>query len=175
MKTLKIILFTACLMLVIGGYAQNDAAKTQEMEQQEAEKIALKNLEEGQKFLAENKTKEGVLETPSGLQYKILTKGNGPIATAVDTVEVNYIGTLIDGTKFDSSYDKGRTATFAVGRVIKGWTEGLQLVPEGSKVMLYIPSELAYGNRQRGPVIQANSTLIFEIEVIKVKKFVEKE
>jgi len=131
------------------------------------------NLEKGQKFLSENKTKDGVIETPSGLQYKIITEGTGPMATAIDTVEVHYLGTLIDGTKFDSSYDRGETTTFPLNGVIRGWTEGLQLIPEGSKAMFYIPSELAYGEHGRPPIIKPNSTLIFEIELIKVIKAVE--
>ena len=177
MRAFKFILLAVCLIFIAKVHAKNDAAKTQEMEQQEMEKIAMKNLEEEQKFLAENKTKEGVIETPSGLQYKFISEGNGPVATAMDTVEVNYIGTLLDGTKFDSSYDKGKTfmARMSSTGLIKGWAEGLQLVPEGSKIILYIPSKLAYGNRARGPVIQANSTLVFEIDVIKVRKFMEEK
>lgn len=162
-------------MMVAQIFLQGFFTKMQEMERHEMELAAVKNLEEGQKFLAENKEKEGVIETPSGLQYKIITEGNGPIAAAIDTVEVNYVGTLIDGTKFDSSYDRGETATFPLNGVIKGWTEGLQLVPEGSKVMFYIPSELAYGSQSRGPQLPGNSTLIFEIELIKVKKAVVKK
>ena len=163
-------------MMAAQTFLQGYFMKMQEIEQQEMAQAAVKNLEEGQKFMAENKTKEGVIETPSGLQYKIITEGNGPIATAIDTVEVNYIGTLIDGTKFDASFDRGETLSVVMsGGVIRGWIEGLQLVPEGSKVMLYIPSELAYGDRPAGPTIKPNSTLIFEIDVIKVKQGVEKK
>jgi len=169
-KTLKIDMMAAQMFL------QSYFMKMQEIEQREMEQEAIKNLEEGQKFLEGNKTKEGVIETSSGLQYKIVIEGNGPIATAVDSVEVHYTGTLIDGTKFDSSLDRGETFTCAIsGGVIQGWLEGLQLVPEGSKVIFYIPSELAYGPQARGPQLPANSTLIFEIDVIKVKKGVEKK
>ncbi|MCL2097700.1 MAG: FKBP-type peptidyl-prolyl cis-trans isomerase [Bacteroidales bacterium] len=161
-KTLKIEVMNAQMFL------QNYFTRLQEME-------SARNLEEGQKFLAENKEKEGVIETPSGLQYKIITEGTGPMATAIDTVEVHYIGTLIDGTEFDSSHKNGQTATFPLTGVIQGWIEGLQLIPEGSTVMFYIPSELAYGNRQASREILPNSTLIFEIELIKVKQAVEKK
>ena len=156
-------------------FLQGYFMKMQEIEREEMEKEGKKNLEEGRKFLAKNKKNKGVIETESGLQYKFITKGEGPTATADDTVEVHYIGTLIDGTKFDASYDHGKTATFPLKGVIKGWTEGLQLIPEGSKVMFYIPSELAYGSQSRGPNLPSNSTLIFEIDVIKVIKADEKE
>ena len=168
-KKLKIEMMAAQMFL------QNYFTKMQEMEQQEMEREAVLNLEKGQKFMAENKNKEGVIETPSGLQYKVISEGSGPFATAIDTVEVHYLGTLIDGSKFDSSYDRGETTSFPLNGVIKGWTEGLQLIPEGSKVIFYIPSELAYGNQARGPQLPGNSTLIFEVELVKVKKAVEKK
>lgn len=125
-------------------------------------------------FLAANKTKEGVQETESGLQYKIDNPGNDVRATAKDTVEVHYKGTLLDGTVFDSSYDRGETAVFPLDRVIAGWTEGLQLVGEGGKLTLWIPYELGYGPRQMSAELPGYSTLVFDVELIKVKKAVEK-
>jgi FKBP-type peptidyl-prolyl cis-trans isomerase len=128
-----------------------------------------KNKKEGDSFLAANKAKEGVVALPSGLQYKILKAGEGPKPTASDTVVCNYRGTLIDGTEFDSSYKRGEPATFPVGGVIKGWTEALQLMPAGSKWQLFIPSELAYGERGAGGNIAPNSTLIFEVELLSIQ------
>jgi FKBP-type peptidyl-prolyl cis-trans isomerase FklB len=122
------------------------------------------NLKQGTEFLAENKSKPGVVTTPSGLQYKILTAGTGPKPTAADTVVCDYSGNLIDGTVFDSSYKRKQTATFPVSGVIKGWTEALQMMPVGSKWELYIPPELAYGSRGTGP-IGPNATLIFQVEL----------
>jgi len=124
------------------------------------------NKKEGDAFLAENKTKEGVVTLPSGLQYKILKEGDGPKPAAADSVICNYRGTLINGTEFDSSYKRGQPATFGVGQVIKGWTEALQLMPVGSKWQLFVPSELAYGERAASGTIGPNSTLIFEIELL---------
>lgn len=133
-------------------------------------KVSDFNKKEGEDFLAQNKTKDGVKETESGLQYKILEEGSAELKpTAKDTVVVNYKGTFINGETFDSSYDRGEPAEFPLGGVIKGWTEGLQLIGEGGKAILYVPSELAYG--QYAPAqIGANRTLIFEVELIKVKK-----
>lgn len=128
-----------------------------------------KNRKEGQDFLAANKSKEGVVTLPSGLQYKILKAGDGPKPTAQDTVVCQYKGTLIDGKEFDSSYKRGQPATFPVGGVIKGWTEALQLMPVGSKWQLFIPSDLAYGDRQAGPDITPGSTLIFEVELVSIQ------
>ncbi len=149
---------------------QNHFMQMQQAEQEEMAAQAAVNKEEGLKFLAENKTKEGVVELPSGLQYQIITEGTGVKPAETDTVEVHYRGTLIDGTEFDSSYERGETAKFPLNRVIKGWTEGLQLIGEGAKVMLYIPSNLAYGEQNTGGKIKPNSTLIFEVEMIKVSK-----
>jgi FKBP-type peptidyl-prolyl cis-trans isomerase FklB len=128
-----------------------------------------KNKKEGEAFLAANKTKEGVVALPSGLQYKIVKAGTGPKPTAADTVVCNYKGTLIDGKEFDSSYKRGQPATFPVGGVIKGWTEALQLMPVGSTWQLFIPADLAYGDRQAGPDITPGSTLVFEVELMSIQ------
>ena len=136
----------------------------------EEEKIESgKNMEEGLKFLEENKNRKGVITLPSGLQYEIIRQGTGSIPKVDDTVVTNYEGTLIDGTVFDSSYKRGQPATFPVNGVIKGWTEALQLMKTGAKWKLYIPSELAYGPRSAGPNIGPNSTLIFDIELLEIK------
>jgi len=123
----------------------------------------------GEKFLAENKTKEGVITTASGLQYKVLTEGSGKSPTATDTVVCHYRGTLLDGTEFDSSYKRGEPAEFPLNHVIPGWTEGVQLMKEGAKYQFFIPSNLAYGSRGAGGVIGPDATLIFEVELIKIK------
>jgi FKBP-type peptidyl-prolyl cis-trans isomerase FklB len=136
--------------------------------EQKQSALAQKTGAEGEKFLAANKSKEGVKTTSSGLQYKVLKEGNGAQPKASDTVTVNYRGTLTDGTEFDSSYKRGQPATFPVGGVIKGWTEGLQLMKVGSKYQLFIPPDLAYGEQGR-PGIPANSTLVFEVELMDVK------
>lgn len=158
-----------------GGIISVDAA--QKYVQENMEKIKDRNLEQqygankeaGIKFLAENKTKEGVVTTASGLQYKIITKGTGEIPTADSKVKVHYKGTLLDGTEFDSSYKRNEPATFGAGQVIKGWTEALTLMPVGSKWELYIPYDLAYGSRDAGP-IKPFSTLIFEVELLGIEK-----
>jgi FKBP-type peptidyl-prolyl cis-trans isomerase FklB len=146
---------------------QTDLRKKQE------EKILVQgeaNKKEGEAFLAENKTKDGVVTLPSGLQYKILKEGTGPKPTAADTVVCNYKGTLLDNTEFDSSYKRGQPATFPVGGVIKGWTEALQLMPVGSKWQLFIPSELGYGARGGpGGGIGPNATLVFEVELMSIQ------
>jgi len=128
-----------------------------------------KNAADGVKFLAENKSKSGVKTTASGLQYKLLKEGTGPQAKATDVVTVNYRGTLIDGTEFDSSYKRGKPATFPVNGVIKGWTEALQMMKVGSKYQLFIPASLAYGERAASAEIAPNSTLIFEVELLEAK------
>ena len=134
-----------------------------------AEKYA-DNKAAGEKFLAENKAKEGVVTTPSGLQYKIITKGNGAVPADSSKVKVNYKGTLIDGTEFDSSYKRNEPATFRANQVIKGWTEALTMMPVGSKWELYIPYDLAYGSRETGSQIKPFSTLIFEVELLGIEK-----
>ena len=125
-------------------------------------------LEKGEKFLAENKTKEGVKTTASGLQYKITKEGTGKSPAATDTVLVHYEGKLLDGSVFDSSIKRGEPISFPLNRVIPGWTEGLQLIKEGGKATLYIPSKLAYGPRGAGGAIGPDETLIFEVELIKI-------
>ncbi len=128
-----------------------------------------KNKTDGEKFLAANKSKPGVKTTASGLQYKVEKEGKGNSPKPTDTVTVNYRGTLIDGTEFDSSYKRGEPATFPVGGVIKGWTEALQLMKPGAKYQLFIPSSLAYGERGAGRDIGPNSALIFDVELLDVK------
>ena len=128
------------------------------------------NLEAGLAFLAENKGKDGVVVTDSGLQYRVDREGDGPSPSATDKVTVHYHGTLIDGTTFDSSYDRGQPATFGLNQVITGWTEGLQTMKKGGQTTFYIPSELAYGSRATGDVIGANSTLVFKVELLEVEQ-----
>ena len=141
-------------------------ARQQEMRQQAIEK----NKKEGQAFLAANKDRPGIVTLPSGLQYKILQPGTGAKPTASDSVVCNYRGTLIDGTEFDSSYKRGQPATFPVAGVIKGWTEALQLMPVGSKWQLFIPPDLAYGERgTNGGPIGPNETLVFEVELVSIQ------
>jgi FKBP-type peptidyl-prolyl cis-trans isomerase FklB len=139
-------------------------------QQERTKALSDKNKKEGEAFLNENKKKEGVITLPSGLQYKIVKEGDGKTPKASDTVTVNYRGTLIDGTEFDSSYKRGQPASFAVNGVIRGWTEALQLMKEGSKWQLFIPSNLAYGERGAGQLIGPNAVLIFEVELISVKE-----
>lgn len=130
---------------------------------------AEKNLAAAKAFLAENGAKEGVTILPSGLQYKVLTEGKGPKPAATDTVTVHYRGRLIDGTEFDSSYSRNEPATFPLNRVIKGWTEGLQLMGEGAKWELYVPPDLGYGERGAGSKIPPQSALVFEVELLEAK------
>jgi len=127
------------------------------------------NLEKGQAFLKNNASKPGVHTTPSGLQYKVIAEGHGKTPKATETVRVNYRGTTIDGTEFDSSYKRNEPIEFPLNGVIPGWTEGVQLMKEGGKIELFIPSNLAYGAQGAGGVIAPDSTLIFDIELIKVK------
>jgi FKBP-type peptidyl-prolyl cis-trans isomerase FklB len=141
-----------------------------EKQQEKMQAEGTENKKQGEAFLAENKTKEGVKTLPSGLEYKILKEGTGPKPTASDTVECNYRGTLIDGKEFDSSAKHGGPATFPVGGVIKGWTEALQMMPVGSKWQLFIPPDLAYGQRGAGPDIGPDATLIFEVELVSIKQ-----
>ena len=132
------------------------------------EKMNAENIEKGKAFLAENAKKEGIVTLPSGLQYEVITEGNGKKPSATDRVKCHYEGTLIDGTLFDSSIKRGQPAVFGVNQVIRGWVEALQLMSEGSKWRLFIPSELGYGAQQAGEMIPPHSTLIFEVELVEV-------
>lgn len=148
------------LRALLTTMAQNSAP------QQSAE--ALENLNKGEAFLKENGSREGIKTTASGLQYEVVSQGSGPKPGAASTVEVHYEGTLIDGTQFDSSYDRGESISFPLNRVIRGWTEGVQLMNTGSIYKFYIPAELAYGARGQGS-IPPNSVLIFKIELLGIK------
>jgi FKBP-type peptidyl-prolyl cis-trans isomerase len=140
--------------------------KAEQMEKQKQQ--GAENIKAGEAFLAENSGKEGVTTLPSGLQYKVITAGEGKSPQKSDKVTVNYRGTLIDGTEFDSSYSRGQPASFGVGQVIPGWTEALQLMKEGDKWEIVIPAKLGYGERGAGAKIPPNSTLVFEVELISV-------
>lgn len=142
--------------------------EAQQRQQEEQMMEGERNKEEGKVFLQENKDKEGVKVTESGLQYKVIEEGSGAQPTAESNVKVHYTGKLVDGTVFDSSVERGEPASFQVNGVIQGWTEALQLMKEGAKYELYIPSELAYGERGAGGDIGPNSTLIFEVELLEV-------
>lgn len=136
--------------------------------QAQQEAAVSRNKEEGVTFLAENKKRESVVVTESGLQYEVIRQGDGPIPEANDQVKVHYTGYLLDGTKFDSSVDRGEPAVFGVTQVIQGWTEVLQLMPVGSEYKVFIPSGLAYGERQMGNDIQPGSTLIFDVQLLEI-------
>jgi FKBP-type peptidyl-prolyl cis-trans isomerase FklB len=144
--------------------------QAQAKQQEQATAAAEKNKKEGEAFLAANKKKDGVITLKSGLQYKIIKNGSGKTPKATDSVTVNYKGTLIDGTEFDSSYKRGQPATFPVNGVIAGWTEALQLMKEGAKWQLFLPSNLAYGERGAGGIIGPDAVLIFDVELISVNK-----
>lgn len=139
-------------------------------QQEELKAMAEKNKKEGEAFLAENAKKEGVKTLPSGLQYKVITEGTGKTPKATDIVTVNYKGTLVDGKEFDNSYKRGEPATFPVNGVIPGWVEALQLMKEGAKWQVFIPSNLAYGEAGAGGVIGPNAVLIFDVELISIKE-----
>jgi FKBP-type peptidyl-prolyl cis-trans isomerase len=149
---------------------QSHFMKMREEMQRKAQEAKAKNIEEGKKFLDENSTKEGVVVLASGLQYKITKAGSDIKPAETDTVQVHYRGTLLDGTEFDSSYSRGEPATFPLNGVIRGWTEGLQQLGEGASATFYIPDSLAYGERGSGQKITPNATLIFEVELLQVKK-----
>lgn len=153
----------------IQNFARASDAKFRQAEAAMSEQLAEATKAEGAAFLADNATKEGVVTTASGLQYKVVTEGTGASPVATDTVKVHYKGTLINGETFDSSYDRGEPISFPLNGVISGWTEGLQTMKEGGKSMLYIPSELAYKSRATGS-IPAHSTLVFEVELLEVIK-----
>ncbi|MDQ8190055.1 FKBP-type peptidyl-prolyl cis-trans isomerase [Roseibacillus persicicus] len=158
------------VMMKFQGEMQAKAQAQAAEQQKEAEAAAQVNIEAGKKFLAENKKREEVTETESGLQYEVLTAAEGDKPAATDTVKVHYHGTLLDGTVFDSSVDRGTPIDFPLNGVIKGWTEGVQLMPVGSKYKFYIPSDLAYGNRGSGPKIGPGETLVFEVELLEIAK-----
>jgi FKBP-type peptidyl-prolyl cis-trans isomerase FklB len=160
------LLLTDDEMKIVLTKLQGDLRARQEQATQKAGEL---NKKAGDDFLAQNKTKEGIVALPDGLQYKILKEGTGPKPAATDSVVCNYRGTLIDGTEFDSSYKRGQPATFPVSGVIKGWTEAVQLMPVGSKWQLFLPADLAYGNRGAGPDIGPNATLIFEVELLSIQ------
>lgn len=143
--------------------------KKQEAQVAERQASGAENKAKGEAFLAENAKKEGVKVTASGLQYEVLKQGDGKKPKATDTVKVHYQGTLIDGTEFDSSYKRGQPISFPLNGVIKGWTEGVALMPVGSKYKFYIPSDLAYGERGAGAKIGANATLIFTVELLAIE------
>lgn len=150
----------------IAAFQKEMQAKQEEI----ARKMGEKNKREGEAFLAENKKKEGIITLPSGLQYKVLKKGSGQKPKLTDTVTTHYKGTLIDGTEFDSSYRRNQPVSFPVNGVIAGWTEALQLMEEGAKWQLFIPPQLAYGEKGAGPRIGPNATLIFEVELISIQE-----
>ncbi len=154
-------------------YRDTMTAFEQEMKQKQVSQIkelSDKNKQQGEAFLAENRKKDAVITLPSGLQYKVIKKGSGKTPKATDKVIVNYLGSLINGTEFDSSYRRGQPASFKVNGVIRGWTEALQLMQEGAKWQLFIPSDLAYGERGAGRDIGPYSTLIFEVELISIEE-----
>ncbi len=150
---------------VMASFEKEMRAKQEAMRKTAGEK----NKKEGEEFLAANKSKEGVKTLPSGLQYKVIKPGTGKKPQLTDTVTVQYRGTLIDGTEFDSSLRRGAPATFEVNKIIPGWTEALQLMQEGAKWQLFIPSNLAYGERGAGQQIGPNATLIFEVELVSIQ------
>lgn len=155
------------LQMVVQGYMM----KLQQERMAEEAKKGEANRVAGEEYLAANGKRQGVVTTPSGLQYEVMTMGTGPKPSEADRVRVHYRGTLIDGTQFDSSYDRGEPAVFGVGQVIRGWVEGLQLMPAGSKWKLHIPSDLAYGpSGGPGGSIPPNSVLVFEVELLEVLK-----
>lgn len=147
---------------------QEYAAKLREERAAKMKEEGEKNRQEGEAFLAENSKKPGVVTTKSGLQYLVLEEGKGPKPVETDQVKVHYKGTLLDGTEFDSSYKRGRPANFALNRVIRGWTEGLQLMSPGGKYRFFIPADLGYGARGSGPKIGPNATLIFDVELVEI-------
>ena len=148
---------------------QDFFAKQEAKQQAEAAEKGKSAKAEGERFLAENGKKAGIITTPSGLQYQVLREGNGKSPKSTDMVECHYEGTLIDGTKFDSSYDRGQTATFPLNQVIAGWTEGLQLMQEGGKYRFFIPYNLGYGERGAGASIPPFAALVFDVELVAVK------
>lgn len=170
MKKFIIPVLCASLLSTMVCFAETQNTQTTGASYMQAQLPGAKNQLAGDTFLAENKKKPGVVTLPDGLQYKIITAGNGVHPTLNDIVTVHYAGRLIDGTEFDSSYKRGEPTTFPVSGVIPGWTEALQLMPVGSTWELYIPASLAYGDRGAPPVIGPNEVLIFKVNLIDVKK-----
>jgi FKBP-type peptidyl-prolyl cis-trans isomerase FklB len=173
--TLNYEIFTEAIKdIIIHGHAAMDGQLSNTVINNYVAKAKAAKMElmtaEGRAFLSENAKKKGVVSLPSGLQYKIIKEGNGDIPTNGQTVKTNYKGTLINGKQFDSSYDRGQPATFGVNQVIAGWTEALKLMPVGSQWELYIPHNLAYGERAMGANIPAYSTLIFTLELLEIVK-----
>lgn len=171
-KGLKDVILGSKLLMSEQEIQETLMAFQKEMVAKQAERskaLAEKNKKEGEAFLVENRKKEGITTLPSGLQYKVIKEGAGKTPKDTDTVVTNYRGSLTDGTEFDSSYKRGEPATFPVKGVIAGWTEALQLMKEGAKWQLFIPSNLAYGERGAGGVIGPNAALIFEVELISIK------
>ncbi len=164
-RSLPLLLAILSGILPSTGCANNPESTTTSMNQSHPSD----NLAKGQAFLKQNATQPGVKTTPSGLQYKVITEGTGKAPAATDTVLVHYRGTTIDGQEFDSSYKRNEPISFPLNGVIPGWTEGVQLMKEGGKIQLFIPSDLAYGSRGAGGVIPPDSTLIFDIELLKVQ------
>jgi FKBP-type peptidyl-prolyl cis-trans isomerase len=154
----------------VGELVREFVAKAQEKDARRNIEQAEANMQEGEEFLAENKTKDGVVETASGLQYVVLTEGEGPSPVAADRVKVHYEGKLLDGKVFDSSYERGEPSEFVLSQVISGWTEGVQLMRVGGKYRFFVPSDLAYGGRGAGRDIGPNTTLIFEVELISIER-----
>ncbi len=152
----------------VAAVQQEFSQKMQEQQMAKTKAASEKNGKEGEEFLKKNKGEKGVVTTPSGLQYQILTQGSGPKPKATDMVTVNYRGTLIDGKEFDNSYSRGQPATFPVNGVIPGWTEGLQLMNVGTKAKLFVPANLGYGDRGAGQEIGPNQTLVFEVELLSI-------
>jgi FKBP-type peptidyl-prolyl cis-trans isomerase FklB len=148
---------------------QEKQAVARKIEEDKKKELGDKNKKTGDEFLAANKTKEGVITTASGLQYKVIEKGTGPMPADTDTVKVDYKGSLLDGREFDSSYKRGTPAEFPLNRVIKGWTEGLKLMHVGDKFQIFVPSELAYGEQGPGGIIEPNSVLVFDVKLLEVK------
>ncbi len=155
---------------VAANIKQTFFRKKQEEQMKKRQNAAAENQAKGEKFLAENAKKDGVKVTDSGLQYEVIKQGDGPKPTPENTVKVHYKGTTIDGVEFDSSYSRGQPISFPLNGVIKGWTEGVALMPVGSKYRFFIPAELAYGERGAGAKIGPNSTLIFEVELLAIEK-----
>jgi FKBP-type peptidyl-prolyl cis-trans isomerase FklB len=169
MKMSIIVLLFSVGLLCAGAYAANNNGSEIQVSSSNKNNQAEMNLEQGKDFLAKNSKLDGVVTLKDGLQYKIITAGNGPIPTKKDYVTVNYAGRLIDGTEFDSSYKRAAPITFSVTGVIRGWTEALQLMNVGSTWELYIPASLAYGERGAPPTIGSNETLIFKVELLSIE------